>query len=222
MWPATATVPKPLLPVAGIPFAIRQIRDLADRGVTDVVYSVGYLGHQIRDALGSAELGCSVRIVDEGDELLGTGGATRLAVDRGAVGDTFFVLYGDSYLPVDYVAVARAFEPRADALMTVFRNEGRWDTSNVVYEAGRVVRYDKDEPDPAGAGMFHIDCGLSLLRATTVREHIAPGGPSDLAAMFHDLSELGTLAGFETDARFYEIGSPEGLADLTSYVGAQG
>ena len=181
------------------------------------------LGDQIRDVLGAADLGCSVQIVDEGDDLLGTGGATRLAVDQGAVGETFFLLYGDSYLPVDYAAVERAFAAAdADAMMTVFANEGRWDTSNVVFEGGRVLRYDKHEVDPAGAGMRHIDCGLSVLRAATVREHIAPDGPSDLAAMFHDLGEVGSLAGYETDERFYEIGSPEGLADLASYVGAQG
>lgn len=222
MWPATAAVPKPLLPVDGVPFAIRQLEDLADRGVTEVVYSIGYLGDQIRSTLEAADLRCSVHLVDEGEELLGTGGATRLAVDDGALGDAFFVLYGDSFLPIDFAAVEAAFlaqdERTTDALMTVFRNDGRWDTSNVVFDGRRVVRYDKHEPDPAGAGMHHIDYGLSILRATTVRSHLDPGRASDLAAMFHDLSERGRLAGFEATERFFEIGSPEGLADLETHL----
>jgi NDP-sugar pyrophosphorylase family protein len=217
MWPATASVPKPLLPVDGVPFAIRQLRDLADRGVTEVVYSIGYLGDQIRAALEPADLGLRVHFVDEGPDLLGTGGATRLAVDDGGLGDEFFLLYGDSFLPVDLAAVERAFVgagPSAAALMTVHRNDGRWDTSNVVYDDGWVRRYDKHEPDPAGAGMRHIDYGLSVLRADTVRDHVAPGRPCDLAAMFQLLSERGRLAGYEVAERFYEIGSPAGLADL--------
>jgi NDP-sugar pyrophosphorylase family protein len=221
MWPATADVPKPLLPVAGVPFAIRQLTDLAERGITDVVYSIGYLGDQIRAVLGAADLGCSIRFVDEGETLLGTGGATRLAVDDGTLGDAFFVLYGDSFLPIDLAAVQSAFEVSdAEALMTVFRNDGAWDTSNVVFRDGYVVRYDKHEPDPRAAGMRHIDYGLSVLRADTVRAHTVPGRSSDLAAMFHDLGELGRLAGYEATERFYEIGSPAGLADLESRFGA--
>lgn len=222
MLPATELVPKPLLPVAGVPFAVRQLVDLAARGVTDVVYSIGYLGEQIRAALEPADLGLAIRFVDEGTDLLGTGGATRLAVDDGALGDAFFVLYGDSFLPVDLAAVEAAFVAAdTDALMTVFRNEGRWDTSNVVFDGRWVRRYDKHEPDPAGAGMHHIDYGLSVLRAATVRSFLAPGETADLAAMFHDLSEQGRLAGYEATERFYEIGSPEGLADLESRFGAR-
>ena len=222
MWPATELVPKPLLPVGGVPFAIRQLTDLAARGVTDVVYSIGYLGDQIRATLAPADLGCSVRFVDEGQDLRGTGGATRLAVDDGALGDAFFVLYGDSFLPLDLAAVERAFDRAgAEALMTVYRNDGAWDTSNVVLGDGYVLRYDKDEPDPRSAGMHHIDYGLSILRADTVIERIPADRPSDLAALFHDLSEQGRLAAYEAAERFFEIGSPRGLADLETHFGAR-
>lgn len=221
MWPATELVPKPLLPVAGVPFAIRQLSDLAARGVTEVVYSIGYRGDQIRATLGAADLACSVHFVDEGEDFLGTGGATRLAVDDGALGDSFFVLYGDSFLPIDLAAVQCAYETSgAEALMTVHRNEGAWDMSNVVFRDGYVVRYDKDEPDPPGAGMHHIDYGLSILRADTVGRMVDPGRAADLAVTFRALSEQGQLAGYEATDRFFEIGSPQGLADLESHFGA--
>ncbi len=115
MRPATNTLPKPLLPVAGEPFAVHQLRWLASEGVTDVVYSIGYLGDMIRDALASRrDLGCSVRFVDEGSQQLGTGGAVRFALDQGVLDETFFVLYGDSYLRVDVSAVADRFEESGD------------------------------------------------------------------------------------------------------------
>ena len=98
--------------------------------------------------------------------------------------ETFFVLYGDSYLRVDAAAVADRFEESgAEALMTVYRNDGRWEASNAVFDGHRVVRYDKHEPDPTAAGMHHIDYGLSVLRAESVRERLPGSGPSDLADM---------------------------------------
>ncbi len=216
----TESIPKPLVSVAGTPFAVRQLRWLGSQGVHDVVYSIGHLGHLIRAELdGRDDLGCAVRFVDEGPQRLGTAGAVRLAVDEGAIGGSFFVLYGDSHLEVDLASVADAFaRSEGEALMTVFRNDGAWDRSNVVLDGGRVIRYDKDEPDPSEAGMHHIDYGLSILHESTVRRLVPPGRAADLADLFRDLSAVGRLAGFEAGERFYEIGSPEGLAELRRHL----
>jgi NDP-sugar pyrophosphorylase family protein len=219
MRPATDSVPKPLLPVAGVPFVVHQLRRLASQGVTDVVYSIGYRGDMIREELDArADVG-SVRFVDEGDTPLGTGGAVRLAVDSGALGPVFLVLYGDSYLDLDLADVVATYERAgAEALMTVYRNEGALDASNAVYDHGLVVRYDKTEPHPAAAGMHHIDYGLSILRRDTVSDRIPSGRPSDLAEVLRALSLEGRLAGYEAHQRFFEIGSPEGLADLDHHL----
>jgi NDP-sugar pyrophosphorylase family protein len=221
MRPATDAVPKPLLPVGGEPFAVHQLRWLAAGGVSDVVYSIGHLGHLLRDELsGRTDLGCSLRFVDEGSCLLGTGGAVRLAVDREPIlEDAFFVLYGDSFLDIDLRAVAAAFDGTgAAALMTVFANDGRWERSNVVFDGTRIARYDKHEADPAGAGMHHVDYGLSVLRADVVRDRIPAATVVDLADLFHALSVEGRLAGLEAEHRFYQIGSPDGLADLEAHL----
>lgn len=220
MRPATDSVPKPLLPVAGEPFVVHQLRWLADAGVTDVVYSIGYLGRLIRDEVARhSSLVSVVRFVDEGDARLGTGGAVRFAVDEAELDGPCFVLYGDSYLELDLLAVAEAFAAAGtEALMTVFRNEGRWDRSNAAFDGHLVRRYDKEEPDPRRAGMHHIDHGLSILKSDTVTARIPAGQPTDLAEVLRSLSLAGELAGYEAHHRFYEIGSPEGLADLELHL----
>jgi NDP-sugar pyrophosphorylase family protein len=213
MRPRTDTMPKALLPVAGRPFAERQVELLVDHGVDDIVFAVAYLGHMIQDTLGDGRRwGIGIRYVDEGEHRRGTGGATRLFVDSGLADDDFAVLYGDSYLPIDYQAVWDAYAAADQpALMTVIRNHDRWDTSNAELAEGR-VRYRKGTGPETG--MTYIDYGLSVVSARVVSERIPRDAVSDLAELFTDLGERGMLAGFEVYERFYEVGSESGIADL--------
>ncbi len=99
-----------MLPVAGRPFVYWQLAWLAAQGADGAVLSIGHLGAQIRDYVGDgAAWRLPVTFVEEGDDLRGTGGAVRLAVDEGVMGDSFFVLYGDSYLQVALPVVEAAF-----------------------------------------------------------------------------------------------------------------
>jgi choline kinase len=166
--PVTATLPKALVPIAGRPFADHQLGWLASEGVTDVVYCIGHLGEQIRAFAGDGmRWGLRIRYVDEGRELRGTAGALRLAYDAAELEPAFAVLYGDSFLEVDIRRVRASFDDRRPpALMTVFRNQGRFDRSNAQLEAGWVVRFDKRAPNPAAEGMDHIDYGLSIIDPT--------------------------------------------------------
>ena len=216
MRPLTEACPKTLLPVRGRPFAWHQLQWLASQGVRDVVYCIGHHGGMIRRYWESEPSPVpTIRYVDEGARLRGTGGALRLAFETGVLEKSFFVIYGDSFLPIDFSPIWRAFEAsRMPALMTVLRNESRWDRSNVTYENGRVILYDK-RGDPA---MQHIDYGLSVFR----RELFDPAPEVfDLAILFNGLSLQGKLAGLEVKERFYEIGSPQGLSDLEHYLEAQ-
>jgi NDP-sugar pyrophosphorylase family protein len=213
MLPRTESVPKALLPVAGVPFVDHQLRWLAGHGVDEAVLAIGHLGSMLRDHVGDgARLGLRVRYVDEGDDLRGTAGAVRFAVDEGALRPVFLVTYGDSYLPIDFGDFGRAFERSgARAMMSVYRNEGRWDASNVVLSSGRVALYDKRAHDPR---MAHIDYGLLAFRRDTIVERIRPGGRGDLADLLRDLSIEGQLAAYESPVRFFEVGSTAGLEDL--------
>ena len=220
MRPATEQMPKALVPVLDRPFCDWQLELLAERGIERVLYSVGYRGEMLRDHVGDGErYGLRVTYVDEGQRLRGTGGAIRLAYDLGELEEAFFVLYGDSYLPIDYSAVEAAWEATdLPALMTVFRNEGQWDSSNAIYADGRVVLYDKERPADRVEEMHWIDYGLSILSREPVAERCVPGQAADLAELTRDLSRDGRLAGYEVTQRFYEAGSPQGLADLEAYL----
>jgi N-acetyl-alpha-D-muramate 1-phosphate uridylyltransferase len=212
--------PKALLPVAGRPFIDHQLELLAAGGVTDVVICVGYGGAEMRAHVARrAPRGLAVRCVDEGDALRGTAGALRLALDEGALAPVFGVLYGDSYLPIGLEPVWEAFRASPlPALMTVLRNDDRWDASNADVADGRVVLYDKARREPGVSERRWIDYGLSVLDAGIVAERIPAGATADLADLFHDLSLTGKLAAFEVDERFYEIGSPRGLEELERYL----
>jgi NDP-sugar pyrophosphorylase family protein len=215
MWPETKTIPKTLLPIAGTPFATWQLSWLARSGIDSVVYCVGHLGQQIRDHVGDgAPWGLSVRYVDEGDHLRGTAGALRLANDEGVLDEDFLVLYGDSWLQVDPAVVLRAARGRREpALMTVFRNDGRWDGSNVVLEGTRIACYAKGLTTPP-AEMRWIDYGLLAFRREVISERVKADGPADLAPLCTRLADEGLLAGFEVGRRFYEIGSVAGRDEL--------
>lgn len=211
--PVTESVPKALVEVAGRPFAEHQVDWLRSQGVKRIVFCVGYRGEMIQQALGDGrKWGVSIEYAFDGEPLLGTGGALRQA--RPQLGSRFFVMYGDSYLNCDLASIARSFDESGKAaLMTVFRNDNRWDASNVQFEGGRVIRYDKRAPTPE---MHHIDYGLGLLNAQALEPYPADR-PFDLASVYRDLLGADELAGFEVTSRFYEIGSPEGLAETRAY-----
>jgi len=212
--PITEKIPKSLVSVAGEPFLAHQLRLLHSRGVRKAVMCVGYLGEMIEQEVGDgAAFGIELRYSFDGPKLLGTGGALRQALPM--LGEEFFVLYGDSYLPIDYAAVLETFHASGQpGLMTVFRNEGAWDTSNVHFENGRIVRYDKRERSPE---MRHIDYGLGVFRSSVFAERPA-GEAFDLADVQRGLVAKDALAGHEVFQRFYEVGSHAGLAELETIL----
>ncbi len=208
--PITEKIPKLLVEVAGEPFFSHQLRLLKKNGLTHLVLCVGYLGEMIVEQYGDgAKWGVKIEYSFDGPTLLGTGGALIRALPR--LGDAFYVLYGDSYLPVDYRAVGDSFlRSGQSGLMTVFENHGRYDTSNVQFADGEIKLYDKKNKVPA---MHHIDYGLGLFRASAF-DGFARDAVVDLAAVQMALVARRQLAGYEIKERFYEIGSHEGLHEL--------
>jgi len=211
--------PKALLPIKERPFIDYQLEHLAHTGITDVVLCLGHKGDQIRAyVLEGQRWNLKVQYVDEGDKLQGTGGAVRLAYDAGTLNEEFFVLYGDSFLPIDFSVVWRYSRTRREpAVMTVIRNENQWDRSNACFENNKVTLYDKNPAPEMAARLQYIDYGLSFFRRERVRAEL-PSGYSDLSVLFNKLSLHGELAGYEIHERFYEIGSLSGVADFTAYI----
>ena len=219
--PISQTIPKALVDIAGKPFVVHQLELLRARGIRRVVLCIAHLGEQIEAALGDGrELGVEIAYAHDGGKLLGTGGALRQALPL--LGDRFLVLYGDSYLTCDYAEVIRAFEHSGKlGLMTVFKNDGQYDASNVVYRDGHIVCYDKTD---RSAAMTHIDYGLGAFKAEALAGYPADGrlGRFDLATVYQHLLARDQLAGYEVAERFYEIGSPAGLEETRILLAAKG
>jgi NDP-sugar pyrophosphorylase family protein len=215
--PITHTIPKALIEVARRPFIDHQLDLLQESGIRRVVLCLGYLGEQIEQHLRDGHArGLELRYAYDGAKLLGTGGALRRALPL--LGEVFWILYGDSYLDIDYRAVLAHFARQGGlGLMTVLHNAGRWDRSNVIFRDGRLVCYSKRSSAPE---MEYIDFGVSLLRREALLR-LPEDRPSDLADLVSDLVAEGSMAGYEVNQRFYEIGSHLGLAQTQEYLHAR-
>jgi NDP-sugar pyrophosphorylase family protein len=204
--------PKPLLSVAGEPFLEHQLRLLAEHGGREMVLCVGYLGELIESRIGAERFGMRVRYSFDDPGLDGTLGAIRRALPL--LGERFLVLYGDTYLQIDYAQVAASWRRSGlPAVMSVLRNEGRWDASNVRFEDGLVTAYDKSSPTP---DMHWIDYGLGGLTAEALT--LVEDTETDLSRLYQRLADGGRLLGYEAHERFYEIGTPSGLQETDAFL----
>jgi MurNAc alpha-1-phosphate uridylyltransferase len=212
--PITQTIPKALIEVAGKPFITHQLEYLRKQGISSVVLCIGYLGEMIQEVVGNGSYwNMEVNYSLDGPVLLGTGGALKQALPM--LGNEFFILYGDSYLPINFAAVQDAFIKSGQlGLMTILKNQNLWDRSNVRFENGQLIEYDKDSITPK---MHYIDYGLGVLKAGSLNEYTA-GYPLDLSKVYNKLSLRKQLAGYEVFERFYEIGSHQGIADTEAYL----
>jgi NDP-sugar pyrophosphorylase family protein len=205
-------LPKALMPVAGRPFIHHQLQLLKKNGFERVVVLAGYLGKMIEESVGDgSRFNLKVDYCFDGPVLLGTGGAVKKALNL--LPERFMIIYGDSYLDLNYRLVEQAYlQSGLPALMTVYRNEDRYDLSNVVFEEGVIRLYDKNLRSPL---MRHIDYGLGCLDSSIFVDW---EGEFSLAEVYGSLSKRSLLAGFLVEKRFYEIGSLSGLNELDAYL----
>lgn len=212
--PLTESVPKSLIEVSGRPFISWQLDYLKSQDVDDVVLCCGYLGGMIEELIGNgSEYGLNVRYSYDGESLLGTGGALKKALPL--LGDAFFVLYGDSYLPISFNAVQdKFFQAGHLSVMTVLKNMNQWDKSNVIFENLSVVEYNKIKFNPR---MQYIDYGLAIIDANIFNAHNF-GSNFDLGEVYGRLASTRELVGYEVNERFYEIGSFIGIKELEEYL----
>ena len=201
--------PKCLLEVAGRPFIHHQLALLRDHGIVRVVLCIGHLGERVVETVGDgSSYGLEIVYSFDGPQPKGTAGALKRALPL--LSSPFFVLYGDSYLECDYEAIQAAHEAaRKLSLMTVFRNDGEWDTSNVEFRYGQILAYDKCHRTNT---MRYIDYGLGVFDHRAF-DKVSESGSCDLATIYQRLLGAGELAGYEVSQRFYEIGSVAGLKE---------
>jgi NDP-sugar pyrophosphorylase family protein len=215
MLPYTATVPKVLLPVAGRPFVWWLLERLRSCGFDEVVLCIGHMGELVRDEVGDGTTaGLEVRYAEDGERLLGTAGALRRAASL--LSPMFLVTYGDSYLPFDYKEPLADLARHPDALgtMAVFENHGLFDQSNTKLAGEHVAAYEKrPRGAPHDPDFAYIDYGATALRREVILD-LPEGQPFGLDAVQHKLASQGTLRAVQARERFFEIGSPLGMADL--------
>ncbi len=213
----TFNKPKALIDIAGKPFISRQLSYLSNQNIKDIVICTAHLGNQIKDYVGDgSKYNLKVSYSDDGDKLLGTGGSLKKA--SRILGENFFILYGDSFLPINFSLVEKAyFRQKKPALMTVFKNNDHGDKSNVYFK-NKCVLYNKKNPQK---NMNYIDYGLNVVKST-IFYNFPSNKMFDLSDVFEDLSKKNLLAGLEIYERFYEIGSINGLNDTIDFFKKMG
>jgi N-acetyl-alpha-D-muramate 1-phosphate uridylyltransferase len=212
--PITETIPKALLTVAEKPFIAHQLLLLKKNGIKRIVICSGYLSQQIEDFVGDgSQFGLSVAFSVDGEKLLGTGGAVKKALPL--LEEEFFVMYGDSYLTVDFKDVYDSFRKSSSmGLMTVFKNDNAWDSSNIVFKDGKIITYDKKNKI---AGMDYIDYGLGILKKPVFKA-MADRDVFDLSELYQDIISKKQMCGYVVPERFYEIGKLSGLEETEKYI----
>jgi NDP-sugar pyrophosphorylase family protein len=210
----TRTVPKSMVQIAGRPFLAYQLEPLKRQGITEVILCVGHLGEQIESYFGDGrQYGLSISYSYEKGKLFGTGGALKNA--ESLLHDEFFTIYGDSYLTLDFSAIMSYFK-KFDrlALMTIFKNYGRYDKSNIAIEGNLIRQYGSKS---ANEELIYIDYGASLFKKQAL-DIIPPGTVHAMGDMFQALIERKQLLAYEVDQRFYQIGSREGLKEFEEFI----
>ena len=212
--PVTETIPKSMIEVAGKPFIGHQLLLIKNNGISNVIICAGKFGEMIQEFTEkNNSFGLNIKYSFDGSKLLGTGGALKNALEY--TGEVFFVMYGDSYLTADFVEVGNYFQSSgANGLMTVYRNDNKFDKSNVEFADGKIIRYDKKATDDK---MKFIDYGLGILNKRAFddfKEQVV----FDLETVYQSLLKKNELAGFEVKERFYEIGSFKGLEETGKFL----
>jgi NDP-sugar pyrophosphorylase family protein len=211
-----SNVPKAMLSVCGRPFVDVKLAELVAAGADEVVVLAGHGADTLRSHLGSETVGgVPVHLVEDGPTLLGTGGAIRRALD--VLPDPFWVTYGDTLLtvPVEAVEGELARAPELLGVMTVLRNEDRWETSNVsIDDAMRVIAYEKGSPP---GSHVYIDYGMLLLRHELFSSTKATV-PFDLGDLLREAVAHGRLGASVVQERFHDIGTEEAWLDTERWA----
>jgi MurNAc alpha-1-phosphate uridylyltransferase len=215
--PITEKIPKSLIEINGVPFVYHQLELLEKKGFKNMHFCLGFLGEQVEKVVKESEYfkRLSISFSYDGNTLLGTGGTIRKIINQ--LPEYFFVTYGDSYLDIDFNDIQEIFESKKqnyNSLMTVYKNKDLFDTSNVIFENGLIGLYSKLRKD---SRMAHIDYGIGILSNKSM-DIYDNNIIFDLGELYENLSLKRELYGYEVFQRFYEIGSLQGIEDLSNYL----
>ncbi|MFC1952756.1 D-glycero-beta-D-manno-heptose 1,7-bisphosphate 7-phosphatase [Chloroflexota bacterium] len=216
--PLTNSIPKPMAPVNNRPFLEYLVNMLKENGITKVVMLIGYLSEKITGYFGDgSDFGININY-STGKVEDSTG--TRLKNAGTLLDDTFLLMYGDNYWPLN-LKRQLAFYQKHNTLAstTVYTNKdnrGEYGPENNIYldTDGYVVRYDKSRKDKdlngVDIGFFIINkqvLGLMPEADFSFEEEILPL-----------LVEKRQLSGFRTEHRYYYISTLESLKVTENFL----
>jgi len=209
----TKDTPKSMVRICGKPFLEYQLELLKKSNLKEIVLCVGYLKDKIESYFGNgSRFGVRMEYSEE-EKPLGTAGALRNA--ENILGDEFLVLNGDSYLAINYREVMERYKlGNKLGLMVVYKNNNKYDKSNVMIANEFVTNYDRSGRTE---NMMYIDYGLSILNKKAL-EFVPQDKFFQLDEVYRELIKRREMMAFETQVRFYEIGSVQGLEDFTKIV----
>jgi NDP-sugar pyrophosphorylase family protein len=198
-----------MIPIDGKPFIQHQLELLKKSGFEEVILCLGHLSEKVWDFVLHNNFGLNIACSFE-KELLGTGGAIQPVLDD--IKDNFFVQYGDSYLLLDYQKVQQKFvEKNKLALMTVYKNENKYDKSNVEFQNDQIISYDKINRTDK---MQHIDFGCGVFNKKAFDRF---SNKFDLYDVYKKMLQEKQLSAYTSNSRFYEVGSFQGIRELENY-----
>lgn len=209
--------PKSMIKINNKPFLEYQIEILKKNSIKDIVLCVGYLAEKIKSYFGNGKkLGVNIRYSYDGDKPLGPIGALKNA--EPILDDVFFIMYGDSYLTVDYKKVHRFFMKQDKlGLMVVYKNYDKYDKSNIAIKDDLVVGYGKNNSTD---DMIYIDYGTSILCKKAL-DIVPKDKMYSTGEFFSELIKKRELLCFEAKKRFYHIGTPESLEEFNDFIRRQ-
>lgn len=210
--------PKAMIDIYGKPFFYYQLHLMKQYGLRNFIFCVGYKGKVIRSFFQNGRrFGVNIKYSYDGKKQLGTGGALRKILPL--LKEDFIVIYGDSYMDADYGELVYTYyrvkkDKGKRGLIAVFKNKNRYDTSNVLFKGGKLLKYDKQH---ISSDMEYIDYGISILNKSVVKK-IPKGKYFDLSSLYHELVKNGQMSGYEVNKRFYEIGTPFSLRETKEFI----
>ncbi|MBP1641178.1 MAG: Nucleotidyl transferase [Bacteroidetes bacterium] len=213
--PITEKIPKSLIDINGKPFVLHQLDLFTRNNIEHIHFCLGYLGQMVKEVIESHSYNKTIKITYsfDGERLLGTGGAIKKALPE--LPEFFFVTYGDSYLDIEYKSIETLFtKANPEGLMTIYKNDNLFDSSNATFLNNQIVQYSKTNKNNK---MNYIDFGLGVLRKRAFQDY-PHNFAFDLSEIYETLSLEKKLIGYESQKRFYEIGSFQGIKDLSQYL----
>jgi D,D-heptose 1,7-bisphosphate phosphatase len=205
-----AGTPKPLLPVAGVPFLDRLLFEIGRHGIRRVVLLAGFGAAKVSEFAAASEsrarFGLEIEVAVE-PAPSGTGGALHQA--RALLDPAFFMLNGDSWFDLNLLDLARRLERAPEALgvlaLRMLPEASRYGT--VELDGGRIGAF-AERPALPGPGL--VSGGVYALRREVV-DRLSPQCSLE-RDVFPGLARERRLYGHAYPGYFIDIGIPEDLA----------